>query len=58
MNKVLPFVFVIAFWGLFYIGNIYPGTGYTIAVVAVVYFILLMLYYIKTYLLNIVLKNK
>ncbi len=58
MNKVLPFVFVIAFWGLLYIGNAYPGTGETIAAVAVVYFVLLILNNIRIYLLNLVLKNK
>jgi hypothetical protein len=58
MNKVLPFVLAIAFWGLFYIGNTYPGAGETIAIVAVIAFIMLILYNIKIYLLNIVLKNK
>ncbi len=58
MNKVLPFVLVIAFWGLFYIGDTFPGTGETIAIVVVVAFILLILYNVKIYLLNLVLKNK
>lgn len=58
MNKVLPFVLAIAFWGLFYIGDTYPGTGETIAIVLAIAFILLILYNIKIYLLNKVLKNK
>ena len=47
MSKVLPFVLAIAFWGLFYIGNTYPGAGETIAIVAVIAFIMLILYNIK-----------
>lgn len=58
MNKIIPFLFVVAFWGLFYIGNTYPGTGETIAVIAVICFFLLILYHIRAYLLNVVLKNK
>ena len=33
MNKSLPIIFVILFWGLFYIGLTYDGTGEIIAIV-------------------------
>ena len=55
MNKILPFLFVFAFWGLFYIGNTYPGTGETIAIIGL---LLLVLFYVKAYLLNTIIKNK
>ncbi len=58
MNKILPFLFVFAFWGLFYIGNTYPGTGETIAIIAIVGLLLLVLFYVKAYLLNSIIKNK
>ena len=58
MNKNIPFLFVFAFWGLFYIGNTYPGTGETIAIMAIVYLLLLVLLYVKTYILNTIIKNK
>ena len=58
MNKILPFLFVFAFWGLFYIGNTYPGTGETIAIIAIVDLLLLVLFYVKAYLLNTIIKNK
>ena len=57
MRKVLPFILAIAFWGLFHIGKTYPEAGDTIAAVAVIVFVLLILYQIKKSLLNIVKKN-
>jgi len=58
MNKVIPFIFVIVFWSLFYIGNTSPGRGETIAIMAVIALVLFVLYNIKIYLLNIISKNK
>ena len=58
MNKILPFLFVFAFWGLFYIGNTYPGIGETIAILATTGLLLLVLFYVKAYLLNTIIKNK
>ena len=58
MNKILPFLFVFAFLGLFYIGNTYPGKGETIAIIAIVGLLLLVLFYVKAYLLNSIIKNK
>ena len=58
MNKILPFLFVFVFWGLLYIGNTYPGTGETIAIIAIIGLLLLVLFYVKAYLLNTIIKNK
>ena len=58
MNKILPFLFVFVFWGLFYFGNTYPGTGETIAIIAIIGLLLLVLFYVKAYLLNTIIKNK
>lgn len=58
MNKVIPFILVVAFWGLFYLGNNTPGMGETIAILAVIVFALFVLYNIKAFLLNIIFKNK
>ena len=58
MRKVLPFVMVIGFWALFHIGKTYPGAGDTIAFVAVITFVLLILCHVKKYILDIVIKNK
>ncbi len=52
MNKILPFVSVIAFWGLFYLGTKNPEFGEMIAFLAVVFFVLLLLYSLKNYLLK------
>lgn len=52
MRKILPFIMVIAFWGLFYLGTTYPGAGETIATIAVILFIMTMLYRLKSYLLR------
>lgn len=58
MNKILPFVFVFAFWGLYYLGTKNPGLGETIAFVAVVFFVLFLLYCLKSYLLKKINKHK
>lgn len=58
MNKVLPSILLIIFWGLFHIGITQPKASDTIAIVAIICFVLLTLYSIKHYLLNVVLKNK
>lgn len=58
MNKTIPFLLLVAFWGLFYIGNTYPETGETIAFMAIICLLLIVLLYVKAYLLNTILKNK
>lgn len=58
MNKIIPFLFVVAFWWLFYIGNTYPETGETIAFTAIICLLLIVLLYVKAFLLNTILKNK
>jgi len=57
MRKVILFILVAVFWGLYHIGKTYPGAGDTIAAVAIIGFVLLILYQLKKYLLTIVLKN-
>ena len=57
MNKIIPFILVIAFWGVFYIGNTYPGTGETIATIAVICLFMIIIYKIKSYLLRKVLNK-
>ena len=52
MNKILPFIFVVTFWGLFYLGNNHPQLGETIAFVAIVSILLFLMYRLKTYLLK------
>ena len=50
MNKIIPFIFVITFWGLFYLGTKDSQIGKTIAFVAVAVAIMLLLYSLKNYL--------
>ena len=57
MNKVIPFVFVVAFWGLFYFGNKGPNAGETIAILAVICLVMLLLYSVKSYLLKKIMNN-
>lgn len=52
MNKIIPFIFVITFWGLFYLGATDSKTGKTIAFVAVAVAVMLLLYSLKNYLLR------
>jgi hypothetical protein len=58
MNKILPFVFVFAFWGVFYLGTKNPGLGETIAFIAVAFFVLFLLYSLKSYLFKIIKEHK
>ena len=58
MNKIAPFILVIAFWGIFYIGNKYPGTGETIASIAVICLLMIILFKIKSYLIRKVLNKQ
>lgn len=48
----MPFVIVIAFWGLYYVGNQYSGAGETIATIVVLITLMLILLQIKSYLLR------
>lgn len=50
MNKVIPLLFVVLFWGLYYVGVKYPNAGETIAFISVVCLLMLMTYYVKSYL--------
>lgn len=52
MNKIIPFVFVITFWGLFYLGTEDPRAAKTIEFGAIVFFVLSLLYSLKSYLLK------
>lgn len=52
MNKVIPLLFVVLFWGLYYVGTNNPNAGETIAFISVVCLLMLVLYYIKSYLLK------
>ncbi len=58
MNKIIPFIFVITFWGLFCLGTKDSQTGKTIAFVAVAVAVMLLLYSLKNYLLRKIKKHK
>ncbi len=58
MEKIIPFIFVIAFWGFFYIGITFPGTGEVIAFVSVLVLFMYVLFNLKTYLINLVKQSK
>jgi hypothetical protein len=58
MNKILPFIFIVSFWGLYLVGTKYPETGDAIAIVAVICFIMYILYIVKSYLLKRIMNNK
>jgi hypothetical protein len=47
MNKSLPIIFVILFWGLFYIGLTYDGTGEIIAIVITLLVVVYLLFSLK-----------
>lgn len=57
MNKVIPFVFVVAFWGLYYLGNEDPDAGEAIAILAIICLVMLLLYSVKSYLLKKIMNN-
>ena len=50
MNKIIPIVFVLVFWGLYYIGITYQGTGEVIAIVVTLIVLLYLLFSIKGWL--------
>ena len=50
MNKIIPIVFVVLFWGLYYIGITYQGTGELIAIIVTLIVLLYLLYNIKGWL--------
>lgn len=50
MNKVIPFVLIVGFWVMYYVGITYPGTGEVMAVVAVICFLSYLLSCLKSYL--------
>ena len=56
MEKIVPFIFVIAFWGLFYIGSTYPETGETIAFISVLVLLMYWLCHLRRFLFNLVKK--
>ncbi len=58
MNRIIPFVFVVAFWVLYYLGMKYPGAGDTIAILTVLCLLMLILYSIKTYIFKMIMNNK
>ena len=58
MNKIIPFIFVITFWGLFYLGTTGSKSGKTIAFVAVAVAVMLLLYSLKNYLLRKIKNHK
>lgn len=49
MNKYIPIIIVVAFWALFYVGNKYTDSGKSIAICAVIFFVVLLLHRVKTY---------
>lgn len=49
MNKYIPIIIVVAFWALFYVGNKYTDSGKIIAICAVIFFVVLLLHRVKTY---------
>ena len=58
MSKILLFVLVFAFWGLFYLGTKNPGLGETITFFIVVFLVLLLLSGFKSFLFKKTSKNK
>jgi hypothetical protein len=54
MNKSLPIIFVILFWGLFYIGLTYDGTGEIIAIVITLLVVVYLLFSFKGWLKKMV----
>ncbi len=58
MRKIIPLLFVISFWGLFYLGTKDSKTGKTIAFVAVAVAVMLLLYSLKNYLLKKIKNHK
>jgi hypothetical protein len=50
MNKIIPIVFVLVFWGLYYIGITYQGTGEAIAIIVTLIVLLYLLFSIKGWL--------
>jgi Na+-driven multidrug efflux pump len=50
MNKILPIIMVVLFWGLYYLGITHEGLGNTIAIVITLLLLLYVLYCTKNWL--------
>jgi len=54
MRIIIPIVFALVFWGLYYIGITYPGTGEVIAIFVTLIALLYLLLNIKGWLKKVV----
>lgn len=54
MNKILPIIMVIAFWGIYLLGKAYPRVGKVIMAIALAGIVILFLYISKKIILIII----